>query len=337
MEGVVRDGGMVFVHGELWRARSDEPLQPGAARPRRRGSTGSPWPCHRSRLASMTAALVALVDRRRHRAALRAQRDQGRPRVRARDRLPARPALPGAEGPGPLPADPDRRPDGAGRPADDHAEHPAAGSDHQGQRAGARQRGRVLPDRRAEGRDRPGRELHGRDVADRADDAALGARPASARRAAVGAREDQRDPAGDHRRADRAVGHQGLDRRGEGRRDPAGHAARDGAPGRGRARAAREGDQRRGRVPGVGAAEGRRGRDRGAPDRAAAALPADAARARLVAVDDDRVPGADRDAAARSSRAATRASRAARSSAARGSGAQPRSPRRGSGPCPSPA
>ena len=32
-------------------------------------------------------------------------------------------------------------------------------------------------------------------------------------------------------------------------------------------------------------------RDRGAPDRAAAALPADAARARLVAVDDDRLPG----------------------------------------------
>ena len=32
---------------------------------------------------------------------------------------------------------------------------------------------------------------------------------------------------------------------------PAGHAARDGPPGRGRARAAREGDRRRGRVPGV--------------------------------------------------------------------------------------
>ena len=32
---------------------------------------------------------------------------------------------------------------------------------------------------------------------------------------------------------------------------PTGHAARDGAPGRGRARAAREGDRGRGRVPGV--------------------------------------------------------------------------------------
>ncbi len=28
-EGVVRDSGQVFVHGELWRARSDEPLHPG--------------------------------------------------------------------------------------------------------------------------------------------------------------------------------------------------------------------------------------------------------------------------------------------------------------------
>jgi membrane-bound serine protease (ClpP class) len=29
MEGVVREGGLVYVHGELWRVRSDEPLQPG--------------------------------------------------------------------------------------------------------------------------------------------------------------------------------------------------------------------------------------------------------------------------------------------------------------------
>ena len=190
----------------------------------------------------------------------------------------------------------------------------------------------------AAGGDRPDRELHGRDLADRADDAAVGARPAPARRAAVGAREDQRDPAGDHRRGDRAVGHQGLDRRGEGRRDPAGHAARDGAPGGGRARTAREGDQRRGRVPGVRAAEGRGEGDRGAPDRAAAALPADAARARLVAVDDDRVPGADRDAAGvrRTRRRQDLPARRARPSA-HGSGAPRRSRRRGSGPCPSPA
>jgi len=29
MEGVVREGGLVFVHGELWRARAPEPLAPG--------------------------------------------------------------------------------------------------------------------------------------------------------------------------------------------------------------------------------------------------------------------------------------------------------------------
>jgi len=29
MEGVVREGGLVFVHGELWKARSPEPLAPG--------------------------------------------------------------------------------------------------------------------------------------------------------------------------------------------------------------------------------------------------------------------------------------------------------------------
>ena len=77
---------------------------------------------------------------------------------------------------------------------------------------------------------------------------------------------------------------------------PSGHAARDGPAGGGRARAAREGDRGRGRVPGLRAAEGRRARDRGPPDRPAAALPADARRARLLAVDDDRLPGADRPA-----------------------------------------
>ena len=47
--------------------------------------------------------------------------------------------------------------------------------------------------------------------------------------------------------------------RDQGRRDPAGDAARDGAPGRGRARPPRKGDQRRGRVPSRSAA-GRGGR-----------------------------------------------------------------------------
>ena len=29
MQGVVREGGLVFVNGELWRARSPEPLEAG--------------------------------------------------------------------------------------------------------------------------------------------------------------------------------------------------------------------------------------------------------------------------------------------------------------------
>ena len=74
----------------------------------------------------------------------------------------------------------------------------------------------------------------------------------------VGARQDQRDPPADHRRGHLAVGHQGLDRRGEGRRDPERDAARHGPPGRGRARAAREGDRRRGRVPGLRRSSARR-------------------------------------------------------------------------------
>src|SRR5207253_835756 len=51
--------------------------------------------------------------------------DQGRPRVPAGHRLPARPAATGAKRAWALPADPDRRPDGQGRPAHGHVEHPA--------------------------------------------------------------------------------------------------------------------------------------------------------------------------------------------------------------------
>ena len=47
------------------------------------------------------------------------------------------------------------------------------------------------------------------DLADRPDDAALGARQGRARHAALRARAAQRGPAADHRRADRAVGDQG--------------------------------------------------------------------------------------------------------------------------------
>ena len=68
----------------------------------------------------------------------------------------------------------------------------------------------------------------------------------------------QRGPAADHRRADRALGDQGLDRGDQGRRDPRGDAARHGPPGRGRARAPREDHQRRGRAPGGREARRRR-------------------------------------------------------------------------------
>ena len=92
-----------------------------------------------------------------------------------------------------------------------------------------------------------------------------GARP---RPAARRARAPQRAPRADRRRADRAVG-----RRDQGRRDPRGQAARDGTPGRRRARAPREDHQRGGRVP--GGREARRGRcgHRSPAVGAAAALP----------------------------------------------------------------
>ena len=89
-------------------------------------------------------------------------------------------------------------------------------------------------------------------------------------------------------------GDQGLDRRGQGRRDPDRHAAGHGAPGRSRARAAGEGDRSRGRVPGVRAAEGRGARARREPDVAPAALPADDARDQLRALVDDHPAAADR-------------------------------------------
>ena len=56
------------------------------------------------------------------------------------------------------------------------------------------------------------------DLADRPDDAALRAGQGGPRHAAVRARAPQRGPAADHRRADRAVGHQGHDGRDQGRR-----------------------------------------------------------------------------------------------------------------------
>ena len=117
-------------------------------------------------------------------------------------------------------------------------------------------------------------------TADRPDDDALGARQGRPRHAALRARAAQRGAAADRRRAHRPVGHQGHDRRDQGRRDPDGDAARDGAGRRGRARAAGEGHPRRGRVPGLQAPPGRRRHHLGQPGVAAAALPADADRDR---------------------------------------------------------
>ena len=331
-EAEVRRDGLVAVNGELWRARRADgrPLPPGEHVTveaveddlvlRRRISATPPKGRSIVDIALIVVAVVVLI------AARAPVRDrQGRAGVRARRHLPARPAAAGAEGAGPVPPDPVRRPDGEGRPAHGDAERAAAGGDHEGQRAGARQRRRLLPDRRAEGGDRPGRELHERHLPDRADDAALGARPARARRAALRARQDQRDPADDHRRRDLALGHQGLDRRGQGRRDPERHAAGDGAPGRGRARAARQGDLGRGRVPGVRAAQGRRGRDGAGADHGAAALPADAARDRVEQQLDDRLPDPDRpaDGAVEARRRATPST-----TVVSGRGSQPRPRRR---------
>ena len=180
-------------------------------------------------------------------------------------------------GPGPPLPDPDRRPDGPRRPADGDAERPAAGGHHQGQRHRPRQRRRLLPGDRSRQGDHRGRELPRRHLADRADDPALGARQGRARLAAGGARAAQPGAADDHRRADRAVGHQGLDGRGQGRRAAPGHAAGDRPAGAGRARAAREDHRLRGRVPGRPEARRRRRHHQPEPGDAAAPLPADAA------------------------------------------------------------
>ena len=67
------------------------------------------------------------------------------------------------------------------------------------------------------------------------------------RRDAVGDRQDQPEHPRDPRRADRGLGRQGHGRRAQGHPASREHAARDGPPGRGRAREAREDHRRRGR------------------------------------------------------------------------------------------
>ena len=88
--------------------------------------------------------------------------------------------------------------------------------------------------------DSGGRELRRGHLADRPDDAAVGARPGGSGHL-LAHREDLNERLRDHhRRADRAVGRRGPACRDQGRRDPRGHAARDGAGGRGRAGAPRQ-------------------------------------------------------------------------------------------------
>ncbi len=159
----------------------------------------------------------------------------------------------------------------------------------------ARQRGRLLPRDRPEQGDHRGRELPARHLPDRADDAALGARQGRARRssspsASGSTRSCRRSSTSRPSRGAIKVSTVEI-------KDvemPRGHAAGDGAPGRGRARAARQDHRRRGRVPGGPEARRRRRHHQPEPGDAAAALPADAARDRRQPELDDRLPAADR-------------------------------------------
>ena len=169
-------------------------------------------------------AMIEAAARRDHRDPGRGLRPGRRvgprtARVRARGGLPARPDD-RHQRPRARPARPRDRPHGARLAADGDAQRPAAGRHHARQRHRPRRRRRLLPRRRPQRRRRPGRELPQGDVADRADDAALRARQGRPGHAAVRARAAQRGAAEDHRRADRAVGRQGLDRRDQGRRHP---------------------------------------------------------------------------------------------------------------------
>ena len=115
----------------------------------------------------------------------------------------------------------------------------------------------------------------------------------------VRARAAQRRAAADHRRADRALGHQGHDGRGQGRRAAGRHAARDR---RARPRPSASG-ARRSSPPTASSRPPRSSRQAAEhhqpePGDAPAALPADAARDRRQQQLDDRLPAADRPAQA---------------------------------------
>ena len=102
----------------------------------------------------------------------------------------------------------------------------------------------------------------------------------------------------DPRHADRSVGHQGLGGRSQARGSPAGHAARDGETGRGRAREAGEDHSCRRRADRLGEAVPGGGRPRPGTRRDDPALSADAQRDCRRAELHDRLPAADGFAAA---------------------------------------
>ena len=140
---------------------------------------------------------------------------------------------------GPVPADPDRRPHGPHLACEPWSttcrRRTSSRKDNVSLKVNAVVYFRVMNPRKRDGR---GRELPLRHQPAGADDAALGTGPGRAGRTAVGARQDQPRAADDPGPADRPLGHQGLRRRGQARRSPAGDAARDGQAGRGRAREA---------------------------------------------------------------------------------------------------
>src|SRR5207247_2527548 len=107
-------------------------------------------------------------------------------------------------------------------------------------------------------------------------------------------REDQHQAAADHRRADRALGHQGLDRRDQGCRAAADDAARYGEAGRGRAREAGEDHPRRRRVRGRQAADRGGHGYRPTAERTATSLSTDPHRNWGRAEHRHRLPNADR-------------------------------------------
>ena len=192
----------------------------------------------------------------------------GRSAVREDGRLPAGPDE-RADGPraGPPVPRPDHRPAGQGRHPRAVHRGPEPDDDHEGQRPDQRRLPDLLADRRSAPERGQRRQLRRRPAGRRDDDAPRRHRRHPPRRGPVQARADQRGAPGQARRADRALGRQGHDRR-----DPRDHPAarrpgRDEPAAHRRADAARRhhrvggqppgGDQRRRGPEAVGDPQGR--------------------------------------------------------------------------------